>query len=110
MFAANDEMAAGIIAGANARNVSVPQDLGVVGFDDTRVAQMTDPLLDDGPRADVEDGCDGDRAVVPTNCGARAAAGQGFAEGRTGGPRFMRLRAKRGVNANCKMRNRQSAI
>jgi LacI family transcriptional regulator len=38
-------MAAGIIAGANAEKVSVPHDLGVVGFDDTRVAQMTRPLL-----------------------------------------------------------------
>jgi len=45
VFAANDEMAAGIIAGAIANKVSVPQDLGVVGFDDTRVAQMTNPLL-----------------------------------------------------------------
>jgi DNA-binding LacI/PurR family transcriptional regulator len=45
VFAANDEMAAGIIAGANARRVSVPGDLAVVGFDDTRVAQMTKPLL-----------------------------------------------------------------
>jgi LacI family transcriptional regulator len=45
VFAANDEMAAGIIAGAIANNVSVPRDLGVVGFDDTRIAQMTNPLL-----------------------------------------------------------------
>ena len=45
VFAANDEMASGIIAGAIAKNVSVPQELGVVGFDDTRVAQMTNPLL-----------------------------------------------------------------
>ena len=45
VFAANDEMAAGIIAGANARKVAVPADLAVVGFDDTRVAQMTRPLL-----------------------------------------------------------------
>jgi LacI family transcriptional regulator len=45
VFAANDEMAAGIIAGAIARNIRVPQELGVVGFDDTRVAQMTNPLL-----------------------------------------------------------------
>jgi LacI family transcriptional regulator len=45
VFAANDEMAAGIIAGANAMKVSVPDDLGIVGFDDTRVAQMTKPLL-----------------------------------------------------------------
>ncbi len=45
VFAANDEMAAGIVAGAIARNVRVPQQLGVVGFDDTRIAQMTNPLL-----------------------------------------------------------------
>jgi LacI family transcriptional regulator len=45
VFAANDEMAAGIIAGATARNVAVPRELGVVGFDDTRVAQMTNPLV-----------------------------------------------------------------
>jgi LacI family transcriptional regulator len=45
VFAANDEMAAGIIAGAVAEDVSVPRDLGVVGFDDTRVAQMTNPLV-----------------------------------------------------------------
>ncbi len=45
VFAANDEMAASIIAGANAGDVAVPQDLAVVGFDDTRMAQMTKPLL-----------------------------------------------------------------
>jgi LacI family transcriptional regulator len=45
VFAANDEMAAGIIAGAVAQNVTVPRDLGVVGFDDTRIAQMTNPLV-----------------------------------------------------------------
>jgi LacI family transcriptional regulator len=45
VFAANDEMAAGIIAGAIAKDVSVPDDLAVVGFDDTRMAQMTKPLL-----------------------------------------------------------------
>jgi LacI family transcriptional regulator len=45
VFAANDEMASGIIAGAIAKDVSVPDDLAVVGFDDTRMAQMTKPLL-----------------------------------------------------------------
>ncbi|MEX2170750.1 MAG: LacI family DNA-binding transcriptional regulator [Pirellulales bacterium] len=45
VFAANDEMAAGVIAAAIAKGMSVPTDLGVVGFDDTRVAQMTKPLL-----------------------------------------------------------------
>ena len=45
VFAANDEMAAGIIAGAIAHGVAVPEDLAVVGFDDTRIAKMTKPLL-----------------------------------------------------------------
>ena len=65
VFAANDEMASGIIAGAIARNVSVPQDLGVVGFDDTRVAANDQSAVDDGARANVEHGCDRDRAAVP---------------------------------------------
>jgi LacI family transcriptional regulator len=38
-------MAAGIIAGALAKGVPIPDKLAVVGFDDTRVAQMTKPLL-----------------------------------------------------------------
>jgi len=45
VFAANDEMAAGIVAAALAAGLSVPKDLGVVGFDDTRVACMTRPPL-----------------------------------------------------------------
>jgi LacI family transcriptional regulator len=45
VFAANDEMAAGIIAGANAKGLTIPNELGVVGFDNTRVAQMIKPLL-----------------------------------------------------------------
>jgi DNA-binding LacI/PurR family transcriptional regulator len=45
VFAANDEMASGIVAGAKAKKLAVPFDLGVVGFDDTRVARMTNPHL-----------------------------------------------------------------
>jgi LacI family transcriptional regulator len=45
VFAANDEMAAGIVAAANAAGLSIPRDLAVVGFDDTRVARMTRPPL-----------------------------------------------------------------
>jgi DNA-binding LacI/PurR family transcriptional regulator len=45
VFAANDEMAAGIIDAALAAGLSVPEDLAVVGFDDTRVASMTRPRL-----------------------------------------------------------------
>ena len=45
VFAANDEMACGIVDAAAAAGVNVPRDLAVVGFDDTRVARMTRPPL-----------------------------------------------------------------
>lgn len=45
VFAANDEMAAGIIDAAIESGISVPDQLAVVGFDDTRIAQMTRPRL-----------------------------------------------------------------
>lgn len=45
VFAANDEMAAGIIDAAIEQSIAVPQQLRVVGFDDTRIAQMTRPRL-----------------------------------------------------------------
>lgn len=45
VFAANDEMAAGVLAAAAARGLNIPRDLAVVGFDDTRIAKMTRPLL-----------------------------------------------------------------
>jgi LacI family transcriptional regulator len=45
VFAANDEMAAGIIDAAIEAGISVPERLAVVGFDDTRIAQMTRPRL-----------------------------------------------------------------
>ncbi len=45
VFAANDEMAAGILAATSAIGVAVPRELAVVGFDDTRIATMTRPQL-----------------------------------------------------------------
>jgi LacI family transcriptional regulator len=45
VFAANDEMAAGIIDAAIEKGIAVPEQLKVVGFDDTRIAQMTRPRL-----------------------------------------------------------------
>jgi len=45
VFAANDEMAAGIVDAATATGVRIPDDLAVVGFDDTRIARMTRPKL-----------------------------------------------------------------
>jgi LacI family transcriptional regulator len=45
VFAANDEMAAAIIDAAIESGISVPDQLPVVGFDDTRIARMTRPRL-----------------------------------------------------------------
>ncbi len=45
VFAGNDEMAAGIIDAAIENRLSLPEDLPVVGFDDTRIAGMTWPRL-----------------------------------------------------------------
>ena len=45
IFCANDEMAIGCIHEIKARGLSVPGDVSVVGFDDTRYAQILDPPL-----------------------------------------------------------------
>ena len=45
IFACNDEMAAAVIFVARERGISVPQDLSVVGFDDTPIAAHIWPPL-----------------------------------------------------------------
>ncbi|NJM50844.1 MAG: LacI family transcriptional regulator [Sphingomonadales bacterium] len=45
IFASNDDMAAAIIAAAYRRNISVPGQLSVVGFDDTPIAGIISPHL-----------------------------------------------------------------
>ena len=45
IFASNDDMAAGVVSVANRLNVSVPEDLSVVGFDDTPLARILWPQL-----------------------------------------------------------------
>jgi LacI family transcriptional regulator len=45
IFAANDAMAAGAIHAARARGIRVPEDLSVVGFEDTPVAAQIWPPL-----------------------------------------------------------------
>lgn len=45
VFAYNDEIAAGVIETARARGLRIPEDLSVVGFDDTSLARMTTPPL-----------------------------------------------------------------
>jgi len=45
IFASNDEMAAGVLAIARERGVSVPADLSIVGFDDDAIATIVSPAL-----------------------------------------------------------------
>ena len=45
IFASNDNMAVGVLRAARQRGLSVPQDLSVVGFDDTELAQSVTPAL-----------------------------------------------------------------
>jgi LacI family transcriptional regulator len=45
IIASNDDMAAGVIAAAHDRNVAIPAQLSVCGFDDTPVAGMLWPPL-----------------------------------------------------------------
>jgi LacI family transcriptional regulator len=45
IFACNDEMAAGVLHAARARGLSVPEDLSIIGFDDTPIAAHIWPPL-----------------------------------------------------------------
>ena len=45
IFAANDEMALGILEAARTRGLRVPDDLSIVGFDDTEIARVASPQL-----------------------------------------------------------------
>jgi LacI family transcriptional regulator len=45
VFAGSDETALGVVEAARARGLRVPEDLSVVGFDDTPVARLAAPPL-----------------------------------------------------------------
>ncbi|HEY3502016.1 MAG TPA: LacI family DNA-binding transcriptional regulator [Actinocatenispora sp.] len=45
VFAGNDEIALGIIETARSRGLRIPEDLSIVGFDDTLLARMAAPPL-----------------------------------------------------------------
>ncbi|WP_461061260.1 LacI family DNA-binding transcriptional regulator [Silanimonas algicola] len=45
IFAANDDMAAGVMHVAHQRGLRIPDDLSVVGFDDTPISRQLFPLL-----------------------------------------------------------------
>jgi LacI family transcriptional regulator len=45
VFASNDDMAASVISAAYRRNIHVPRELSVVGFDDSQIAGIISPQL-----------------------------------------------------------------
>ena len=45
IFAASDELARGVIEAARSVGLSVPEDLSIVGFDDTEIARIASPPL-----------------------------------------------------------------
>ena len=45
IFASNDDMAAGVVSVAHMNGIKVPEDLSVVGFDDTEIASTIWPAL-----------------------------------------------------------------
>src|SRR5699024_4780222 len=45
IFVASDEMALGVIHGAQDLGFTVPEDVGIIGFDNTRLATMVRPTL-----------------------------------------------------------------
>ena len=45
IFAANDDMAAGVIRAANMRGIRIPEQLSVAGYDDSALAQQIFPAL-----------------------------------------------------------------
>jgi LacI family transcriptional regulator, galactose operon repressor len=45
VFAGSDESAAGVIEAARARGLRIPEDLSLVGFDDTQIARFVSPPL-----------------------------------------------------------------
>jgi len=45
IFAGCDEIALGVVEAARARGLRIPEDLSLVGFDDTQIARMSSPPL-----------------------------------------------------------------
>jgi LacI family transcriptional regulator len=45
VFAANDDMAAGVIRVARERNIKLPEELSICGFDDTPMSNQIFPAL-----------------------------------------------------------------
>ena len=45
VFAANDDMAAGVVVAAHKNNIKIPEDISIIGFDDSEMAEKIWPPL-----------------------------------------------------------------
>jgi len=45
VFAANDDMAVGVIVAAHKNNIKIPEDISIIGFDDSEMAERIWPAL-----------------------------------------------------------------
>jgi LacI family transcriptional regulator len=45
VFAANDDMAAGVIVAAHKNNIKIPEEISIIGFDDSEMAERIWPAL-----------------------------------------------------------------
>jgi LacI family transcriptional regulator len=64
VFAASDMMAVGAIRAAQAAGLRIPDDLAVVGFDDSQLAELVDPPLTTIRQDTVGIGAAAGRALV----------------------------------------------
>lgn len=78
IFAGNDEMAIGIFASARKLGLSIPDDLSIVGFDDTPMASRIAPALTT-VRLPIRDmGAEAARAVLKLISGQEVTENQSF--------------------------------
>jgi LacI family transcriptional regulator len=76
VFAGSDEIALGVVEAARTRGLRVPQDLSVVGFDDTQAARMASPPLTTVRQPLREMGAVALRAALRLAAGERAESRQ----------------------------------
>ena len=74
IFSSNDEMAAGALHAARQRNITVPSDLSIIGFDDSPIAAHIWPPMTtvSWPIREMARAA-GLKLVAPTDEGAQAA-------------------------------------
>ncbi|QQQ18366.1 LacI family DNA-binding transcriptional regulator [Brevundimonas vitis] len=94
IFAANDDMALGVLQGAAAMGLSVPGDLSVAGFDDTPSALFSTPSLTTIRQPVAEMAAAATRRLVPS---LRAALAQGEAAEAVVVPYALIVRASTGT-------------